>query len=505
VLLFKNSDCIKSLFNTIQSHIVDYIYTKKNSVPQCLDQPFIVYHAISQHKYDNQLLKKYAENNPSAVDLTKIIYHFPGGPGSYVSKVSKMNDFWKKMQSFMVSEILRNRFSLVSHVRLSNVYNQCNKYSNKGYSFVECGVGKGGCLAMMKYASGMNNKIFGFDSFDGMPDTTDEDIGSYNKSCPLTQFGKAGDNISGGIESVYRTFKTLNLNMKNVTLVKGFFQDTLIIQENIDAIGEIAVLRLDGDWYNSTKVCLEALYDKVIDGGVIIIDDYGHFVGAKRATDEFRVKKNIASPLIQTDYTEFYWIKKNSAINTTDITSIKTVNSYEDIWTCSDKMRFEIANFFMDKSHFKIAEIGAHKGYTTKILSNIFSTVYAVDNSVPWTALNKDFNKDRTNIHYIMLDLYKDSWTILPDDIDVAFIDAHHSYESCKSDTLNSIKQFKNLKYLIFDDYGIWQGVKQLVDELINNNTLIFERFIGLTDVPGLTGIVTNTNEGIICRVNKNK
>jgi len=145
-----------------------------------------------------------------------------------------------------------------------------------------------------------------------MPDITKEDIDDYNKSCPLTHFGKVGDNLSGGINNVYNTFNKLNLNVDNVILVKGFFQDTLQIQENIDNIGKIAVLRLDGDWYESTKICLEKLYDKVIDGGIIIIDDYGHFIGAKMATDEFRCKNNITSPLIQTDYTEFYWIKETT-------------------------------------------------------------------------------------------------------------------------------------------------------------------------------------------------
>jgi Macrocin-O-methyltransferase (TylF) len=66
---------------------------------------------------------------------------------------------------------------------------------------------------------------------------------------------------------------------------------------------------LDGDWYDSIKVCLDTLYDKVVIGGVIILDDYGHWVGNKKATDEFREKHNICSPLIQTDNSEYYWIK----------------------------------------------------------------------------------------------------------------------------------------------------------------------------------------------------
>ena len=180
----------------------------------------------------------------------------------------------------------------------------------------------------------------------------------------------------------------------------------------------------------------------------------------------------------------------------------QTIHITDDIWTCSSKMRYDIYDFFISKKHFKIAEIGSHKGYSTKVLSKIFSKIYAVDNSIEWTNFNKNFNKDATNIEYVMLDIYKDSWKILPEDIDVSFIDADHSYNGCKSDIFNSIKHFKNLKYIIFDDYGVWTGVKQIVDELIQNGVLVFEKFIGINNVPSLNGIVKNVNEGIICSIN---
>jgi len=180
-----------------------------------------------------------------------------------------------------------------------------------------------------------------------------------------------------------------------------------------------------------------------------------------------------------------------------------TLSIEHDIWTCSSQMRYDIYDFFKEKTHYKIAEIGSHKGYTTKVLSKIFSQVYAVDNNVEWTDFNKNFNKDATNIHYKLLDIYNDTWD-LPDDIDVAFIDAVHSYDACKSDILHSIQTFKNLKYIIFDDYGVWPGVKQIIDECINNKVLLFERFIGITDVPGPNGIVKNVKEGVICRVPSN-
>jgi len=181
----------------------------------------------------------------------------------------------------------------------------------------------------------------------------------------------------------------------------------------------------------------------------------------------------------------------------------ETIHIETDIWTCSSKMRIDIADFFVSKKNYKIAEIGSHKGYSTKILSKIFSKVYAVDNSIEWTEFNKNFNRDATNIEYVMLDIYKDSWEILPHDIEVSFIDAGHSYECCKSDILNSINQFKNLQYIIFDDYGVWDGVKKIVDELMENKTLLFEKFIGINNVPGPHGIIENVNEGIICSIKK--
>jgi hypothetical protein len=180
-----------------------------------------------------------------------------------------------------------------------------------------------------------------------------------------------------------------------------------------------------------------------------------------------------------------------------------TIHIETDMWTCSAKMRIDIASFFVSKREFKIAEIGSHKGYSTKILSKIFSKVYAVDNSIEWTEFNKNFNRDATNIEYVMLDIYKDEWNILPEDIEVVFIDAMHSYKCCKSDILNSIKQFKHLQYIIFDDYGVWNGVKKIVDELINKRILSPKRFVGINDVPGPNGIVRNVHEGIICSINR--
>ena len=179
------------------------------------------------------------------------------------------------------------------------------------------------------------------------------------------------------------------------------------------------------------------------------------------------------------------------------------ITIHDDIWTCSNEFREDIKFFFKNKQHYKIAEIGSHKGYSTRFLSNIFEKVYAVDNSIIWTDFNKNLNKDKKNIEYIHLDIYKNPWDIIPD-VDIVFIDAVHTYEHCKSDIYNSITRFSNLKYIIFDDYGVWSGVKRIVNECLIDEILIFEKYIGLNDVPGPHNtIFENTSEGIICKVNK--
>ena len=68
-------------------------------------------------------------------------------------------------------------------------------------------------------------------------------------------------------------------------------------------------MRLDGDWYASTKVCLDCLYDKVVSGGFVIVDDYGYYEGCRKAVDEFIDKKRVEVFLSQIDYGCVYWIK----------------------------------------------------------------------------------------------------------------------------------------------------------------------------------------------------
>ena len=96
-----NSLSIKQLFEDTNIHIKTYL-NQNNTIPSCLEQPFLVYNSFIQEKYDNQFMITYLENNPKIVENTKIIYHFPGGPGNFSSKYSKMTLFWNKIKNTII-------------------------------------------------------------------------------------------------------------------------------------------------------------------------------------------------------------------------------------------------------------------------------------------------------------------------------------------------------------------------------------------------------------------
>jgi hypothetical protein len=194
-----------------------------------------------------------------------------------------------------------------------------------------------------------------------------------------------------------------------------------------------------------------------------------------------------------------------------------------DIVTCSSKFREDIRDFFLRsgeklKSQLKIAEIGSYKGYTTNFLSDYFNKVYAVD--VNGHKKSKEINKDKNNIEYIDFDLYSGNWSDLNINPDIAFIDASHSYPDAKSDTENCLKYFSNLKYLIYDDFGVWPGVRKVVGESIAEGKTLHEKYIGVNEVRcpimieangessafntlATDGVIHNQPEGVIVRVDK--
>jgi O-methyltransferase len=142
-------------------------------------------------------------------------------------------------------------------------------------AIVECGVLDGGTSALMAHATAMSGRdVHMFDSWQGLPETTSED-GQASK--------KWQGNVVGSPRRVARVMKQLNVDAKRLHFHVGWFEDTFP-HANIPAI---ALLHIDCDFYEPTKLCLDTWYSKVVSGGFIQFDDYVAFVGFRTAVDEF--------------------------------------------------------------------------------------------------------------------------------------------------------------------------------------------------------------------------
>jgi hypothetical protein len=152
--------------------------------------------------------------------------------------------------------------------------------------FVECGVWRGGCSAAMLLAQQAQHgdvlrKVYLLDSFEGLPAPKERD-GPFARA-----WYDQGDKADVAVEEVSASIASFGLAPEKWELVPGWFDSTVpVLAERL--LGEqIALLRLDGDWYDSTAVCLEHLVAIVPDGGVVILDDYYVFDGCARATHDF--------------------------------------------------------------------------------------------------------------------------------------------------------------------------------------------------------------------------
>ncbi len=174
---------------------------------------------------------------------------------------------------------------------------------------VECGVWKGGssmmiALVLNKY-NVTNRKIYMYDTYEGMsePDENDKDVSGVSAENLLKKADiKQQDSVwcYSSLDEVKANMNKTGFSQDNIVYVVGKVEET--IPETIPH-SDIALLRLDTDWYASTKQELEYLYPKLVDKGVLIIDDYGHWQGCRKAVDEYFAKENINILLSITDYT----------------------------------------------------------------------------------------------------------------------------------------------------------------------------------------------------------
>ena len=194
-------------------------------------------------------------------------------------------------------------------------------------AFVECGTYTGGASAFALRSILRNEKdrvtrqYWGFDSFEGMPRPTAADgdyalrwmssVASRSAVGALASGELVGSDVNAAdYETCLSYLKATGYPVSQIHLVKGWFQNSLPVERG--KIGPIAILRMDGDFYESTKTVLENLYDLVSPRGIVIIDDYGGFEGCRKAVDEFLATRGAMPHLRYVDHSIRSFMKLSS-------------------------------------------------------------------------------------------------------------------------------------------------------------------------------------------------
>lgn len=180
------------------------------------------------------------------------------------------------------------------------------RYSIPG-DFVECGVWRGGsamaaAFSFLRHGS-IDRKLYLFDTFEGMssPAEIDREIATGEAASTLLATTNRDSLVwaFSPIDNVRRNVLSTTYPAEQFVFAKGRVEDTIP-----DAAPDvISILRLDTDWYESTRHELEHLFPLLSVGGVLIIDDYGHWAGAKKAVNEYFADRPVPMLLARSDYT----------------------------------------------------------------------------------------------------------------------------------------------------------------------------------------------------------
>jgi O-methyltransferase len=213
----------------------------------------------------------------------------------YDKALVEYKSLYKKYQAFtMIPEEL-----FIANLDL------CNRFSLLEGDVVECGVWRGGMAAAMAEVTGPKKRFHLFDSFKGLPPAKEIDGKEALSWQKDTESSNYHDNCAADESFVIEAFKRAKHH--DYTLYKGWFENTLSKYEG----GEISILRLDGDWYDSIKICLDKLFPLVKEGGLILLDDYYTWDGCTKAVHDYLCETKSPSRIYQWNNQVAYIIKKH--------------------------------------------------------------------------------------------------------------------------------------------------------------------------------------------------
>lgn len=196
--------------------------------------------------------------------------------------------------------------TMIGLKRLDNIEYCMRSILKEGIAgdFMETGVWRGGATilmrAILKEEAIEDRKVWLADSFEGLPKPNAKEY-SWDRGNKLHELNLL--NVS--LDEVKENFKKYDLLDDQVCFLKGWFKDTLPTAP----VKKLALLRLDGDLYESTILALEHLYPKLSKGGYLIVDDYNAFEYCQRAVDDYRAHHAITAPIVEIDGEAIYWQK----------------------------------------------------------------------------------------------------------------------------------------------------------------------------------------------------
>lgn len=236
--------------------------------------------------------------------LKKLFWHF-----GYTISEKVEQDLAVELENIdydLIYYVLDSGYSMTNLPRMINTLKSC-RYAvenNIPGDFLEVGVWRGGNgILARKIFEILNSekKVWMFDTFEGMTAPTGVDVIAKTKISAQSKYSKVQNNwCFASLEDVKNNCLDSQLDLKFFKFIKGDVLETLLIDENIP--DSICVLRLDTDWYESTRLELEILYPLLSKHGVLIVDDYGHWEGARKAVDEYFLKSSFKPLLNVVDY-----------------------------------------------------------------------------------------------------------------------------------------------------------------------------------------------------------
>lgn len=239
----------------------------------CMDtsRPYKLDHVINIDKYEPETIRKLLEDTDGQDNYRERIFGFPA--------------------TMIGRARLDNLEHCIRQVVADNIPGDC----------METGVWRGGATIFMRgmldVLGNKDKKVWVADSFQGLPEPEmkqDDGLNFFLDPC-----------LAVPQETVEENFRRYGLLDERVKFLKGWFSDTLPTAP----VEQLSVLRLDGDLYKSTIDVLVTMYDKLADGGFIIIDDYGAIEACKQAVMDFREERGITDEITTVDWTGAYWRK----------------------------------------------------------------------------------------------------------------------------------------------------------------------------------------------------